>query len=126
MDNLVLGLIHHRRLVLGIFVHAFRIDALHGIGIVVQTDALERLATAHDAPRAMRSRAVPVFIAFADADEGAVAHVQRDDTFFSGIGRDGTLADDIVIANIVMDAFKLKVVFTHVGVIMRRLIFAHC
>lgn len=63
-DNLVLWLIHHRRLVLGLFVHAFCIDALHGAGIIIQTDVLESLASAHDAACTVRSRAIPILVAF--------------------------------------------------------------
>ena len=56
----------------------------------------------------MRSRTVPIRIALAYADKRAFAHVQRDDTFLSSPGRDGSLADEVIITDVVVDAFKLE------------------
>ena len=49
---------------------------------------------------------VPILVAFADANQGTVTHVQRDDALFPLIGRNGTFADDVVIADIVVDTLR--------------------
>ena len=42
----------------------------------------------------MGRRAVPLLVAFADADQTAVAHIDRDQELFSGLGGNRPLAED--------------------------------
>ena len=51
---------------------------------------------------------VPVGISLADADQGAVPHVDRDQEALSFSGGDGSLSEDhMVCIDIVVDGFKL-------------------
>ena len=52
------------------------------------------LRAAHDASGSMGRRAVPLLVAFADADQTAVAHIDRDQELFSGLGGNSPLAEE--------------------------------
>ena len=67
---------------------------------------LEGLGAAHDAAGAVWGGEVPVGIALAGAYQGAVPHVHGDDALLSLAGGDGALADDIVVADVVVHALE--------------------
>ena len=60
---------------------------------VVKRDGVECLCPRHKPTGTVRSRAVPVVVALADADKAAVAHIHRDDDLFTSHRRNRTLAD---------------------------------
>ena len=55
----------------------------------------------------MRSRAVPVGIPATRAEQRPVAHIERYDATLARLRRNRTLANHIVVADIIVDALEL-------------------
>lgn len=108
-DDVLDGLVGARRLVDGALVHRGRIDALHGGPIFAQVERFPRLATRHDAARAVGRRVVPRLVAAPFRDDGAVAHVKRNEHGLSRVRGDGALAKNHLIhVDVVVDGMELR------------------
>ena len=74
-NDFVYAFISHRRLIKCIRNDAGGKDACHILLVFFHSQTLKRGGTGHQTARAVRCGAVPVFVALADANEGAVAHI---------------------------------------------------
>lgn len=74
-NDFVYAFISHGRLIKCIRNDAGGKDACHILLVFFHSQTLKRGGTGHQTARAVRCGAVPVFVALADANEGAVAHI---------------------------------------------------
>ena len=104
-NDLLYALVGHRGLVQGVRHYASCVDALHLILELFYGKHIECCLTAHEAPGSVRSRAVPLLIPRANADQAAIPHVDRNEQLFSLLGRNRALPKNHgVRINVVVDS----------------------
>ena len=77
-DDLLHRFVREGSLINGGFVHRRGIDALHSLLVLGQGNALLGLTAAHQPPRAVGRRPVPVGVALTGAEQASVTHIDGD------------------------------------------------
>ena len=107
-DNLVDTLVGHGRLIQGGAVYAGGVNTFHLLTVFVKAQTIECFLSAHQSTGSMGSRAVPVGVTLADANQAAITHVDGDQQLLTGIGSYSTLAENHVVSvNVIVDSSKL-------------------
>ena len=94
-NNALHWLISHGALIQSVLTDRGSVDAIHLLGISLHREVLPGCTAAEQATCAMRSRAVPLGVALADAKKTAVTHVDGDQQLLVLLCGNCTLADDI-------------------------------